>query len=104
MQNVSRSPQVLDKKYSFLKLNSNFEIRILVYPRKAILFSAIEKLLDGTCQPYVNQYMHDPKLAKSAQVQVTHFVNQIAKIRNDESSARILLKVLVSRQQASVDF
>ena len=42
--------------------------------------------------------MHDPKLEKSAQVQVAHFVNQIAKIRNDESSARILLKVLVSGQ------
>ena len=80
------------------------------------LFS--EKLLDGTTQPHVNQYLHDfgyeivsknffciivgsllcgiwsadPHLSKSVAVQLVPFINSAAKLRNDESSARILAR------------
>lgn len=58
----------------------------------AVLFTAVARLLDGTSQPYINQYIHDPKLHKAAPVQIVQFINTAAKLRNDESSARILLK------------
>lgn len=58
----------------------------------AILFHVIDQLKDGTCQPYVNQHIEDPKLRKAAPAQLAPYLNQAAKIRNDESSAIILLK------------
>jgi hypothetical protein len=43
-------------------------------------------------KPYVNQHIEDPKLRKAAPAQLAPYLNQAAKIRNDESSAIILLK------------
>jgi len=58
----------------------------------AIYLDAAEKLADSSSAPYYDQFLTEPKLKENNQIKLRSFVEKAANLRNDETSALLLIK------------
>ncbi|CBY33747.1 unnamed protein product, partial [Oikopleura dioica] len=58
----------------------------------AIYLDAADKLVDTSSAPYYDHFLTEPKLKENNQIKLRSFVEKAANLRNDETSALLLIK------------